>query len=95
MQLGTWNFPFNIRFLTLNLAHSWVQFSSVTQSCLTLCNPTECTTPGFLAYHQLLGLVQTHVCQVSDAMQPSHSVVLFPSACLQYFPASGSFFFFN
>ena len=39
MQLGTWNFPFNIHFPTLNIAHCWVQFSSVTQSCLTFLQP--------------------------------------------------------
>ena len=49
-----------------------VQFSSVTQSCPTLCNPIDCSTPGFHAHHQLLGLAQTHVRQVSDAIQPSH-----------------------
>ena len=48
------------------------QFSSVTQSCLTLCNPMDCSTPGFPVHHQLLELAQTHVHQVSDAIQPSH-----------------------
>ena len=38
-----------------------LQFSSVTQSCLTLCNPVDCSTPGFPVYHQLLELAQTHV----------------------------------
>ena len=49
-----------------------VQFSSVAQSCLTLCDPMDCSTPGFLAHHQLLELVQTHDHQVGDAIQPSH-----------------------
>ena len=49
-----------------------VQFSSVTQSCLTLCDSMDCSTPGFPVYHQLLELAQTHVHQVSDAIQPSH-----------------------
>ena len=66
-----------------------VQFSSVTQSCLTLCDPIDCSTPGFPVHHQLPQLAQTHVYQVSDAIQPS-SVVPF-SSCLQPFPASGSF----
>ena len=51
---------------------SAVQFSSLTQSCLTLCHPMDCSTPGFLVYHQLLELAQTHVHQVGDAIQPSH-----------------------
>ena len=49
-----------------------VQFSSVTQSCLTLWDPMDCSPPGFSVYHQLLELAQTHVHQVSDASQPSH-----------------------
>ena len=46
--------------------------SSVTQSCPTLCNPMDCSVPGFPVHHQLSELVQTQVCQVSDAIQPSH-----------------------
>ena len=49
-----------------------VQFSSVTQSCLTLCNPMNCSTPGLPVHHQLLEFTQTHVCWVSDAIRPSH-----------------------
>ena len=45
---------------------------SFTQSCLTLCDPMDCSTPGFPVHHQLLELVQTHVRQISDAIQPSH-----------------------
>ena len=48
------------------------QFSSVTQSCLTLCDPVDCSTPGFPVYHQLLEPTQTHVHYVGDAIQPSH-----------------------
>ena len=51
---------------------SSVQFSSVAQLCLTLCNPMDCSTPGFPVHHQLLGLAQTHVHRVGDAIQPSH-----------------------
>ena len=47
-------------------------FSSVTQSCLTLCDPMDCITPGFPVHHQLPELARTHVHQVSDAIQPSH-----------------------
>ena len=48
------------------------QFSSVTQSCLILCNLMDCSTPGFPVHHQLLELDQTYVHRVSDAIQPSH-----------------------
>ena len=48
-----------------------VQFSSVTQSYPTLCDPMDCSTPGFPAHHQLPELAQTHV-RVGDAIQPSH-----------------------
>ena len=44
------------------------EFSSVTQSCLTLCNPMDCSTRGFPAHHQLLELAQSHVYQVSDIL---------------------------
>ena len=48
------------------------QFSLLTQSCLTLCNPMGCSTPSFLVHHQLPELTQTHVHQISDAIQLSH-----------------------
>ena len=51
---------------------SSVQFSSVAQSCLTLCNPMDCSTPGLSVHHQLPEFTQTHVHRVSDAIQPSH-----------------------
>ena len=49
-----------------------VQFSPVTQSCLTLCSPMDCSTPSFPVHHQLPKFTQTHVHRVSDAIQPSH-----------------------
>ena len=49
-----------------------VQFSSVTQSCPTLCDPMDCSMPGFPVHHQLPELTQTHVHHISDAIQPSH-----------------------
>ena len=49
-----------------------IQFSSVTQSCLTLCDPMDCSTPGLPVHHQLLEFTQTHVHWVGDAIQPSH-----------------------
>ena len=48
-----------------------VLLSSVAQSCQTICNPMDCTTPGFSVYHQLPKLTQTHVHLVSDAIQSS------------------------
>ena len=53
-------------------AQTLSQFSSVAQSCPTLCNPIECSMLGFPVHHQVLELVQTHVLWVSDAIQPSH-----------------------
>ena len=45
---------------------------SVAQSCLTLCDPMDCSTSGFPVHHQLPELAQTHVHHVGDAIQPSH-----------------------
>ena len=47
------------------------QFSSVAQLCPTLCDPTDCSTPGLSVYHQLPEFTQTHVHWVGDAIQPS------------------------
>ena len=49
-----------------------VQFSSVAQSCLTLCDPMNCSTPGLPVHHQLLEFTQTHVHRDGDTIQPSH-----------------------
>ena len=51
---------------------SSVQFISVAQSCPTLCDPMNCSTPGLPVYHQLPEFTQTHVHRVSDATQSSH-----------------------
>ena len=48
------------------------QFSSVTQSCLTLCDPMNRSMPGLLVHHQFPESTQTHVHRVSDAIQPFH-----------------------
>ena len=56
------------------------QFNSVAQSCLTLCDPKDCSTPGFPVHHQLLELAQTHVHRVGDAIQPSHLLLSPPPA---------------
>ena len=49
-----------------------VQFSSVTQSCPTLCNPMNRSMPGLPVHHQLPEFTQTHVHLVGDSIQPSH-----------------------
>ena len=55
----------------MNLDHS-VQFSSVAQSCPTLCDPMNHSTPGLPVHHHLPEFTQTHVHRVGDAIQPSH-----------------------
>ena len=47
-------------------------FSSVAQSCLTLCDPMDCSPQGLPVYHQLPEFTQTHVHEVGDAIQPSY-----------------------
>ena len=68
------------KFYLQNVFHSkWirisVQFSSVAQSCPTLCDPMNRSTPGLPVHHQLLEFTQTHVHRVSDAIQPSHPLL--------------------
>ena len=67
-----------------------LQFSSVSQSCPTLCDPMDCSSPGLPVYHQLPELAQTHVHWVGDAIQPSHPLLspLLPSI----FPSIRVFF---
>ena len=60
--------------------------SSVAQWCPTLCNPIDCSTPGFPVHHQLPELAQTHVHGVGDAIQPSHPL-LSPSPPAFIFPS--------
>ena len=58
-----------------NKSHTWLSdsvISSVTHLCLTLCDPMDCSMPGFLVHHHLPEFAQTNVHQVSDAIQPSH-----------------------
>ena len=66
------------------------QFTSVTQSCLTLCDPMDCSTTSFPVHHQLPEPTQTYVHCIGDAIQPSQSVIPFSSR-LQSFSVSGSF----
>ena len=68
-----------------------VQFSSVAQSCLILCDPMDCSMPGFPVHHQLLELTQTHVHRVGDAIQPFHPLWVSFSSYLQSFPVSEFF----
>ena len=63
---------------------------SAAQSCLILCDPMDCSTPGFPVLHHIPEPAQPHVHWVSDAIQPSLPVTPFFS-CLQSFPASGFF----
>ena len=49
-----------------------VQFSSVAQLCLTLCDLMDCSMPGFPVHHQLPEFIQTHIHRVRDAIQPAH-----------------------
>ena len=55
--------------------NSRVQFSSVAQLCLTLCDPTDCRMPGFPVHHQLPELTKTHIHRVTDAIQLSHPLL--------------------
>ena len=74
-------YPNSIMSCALKNQNSSFQFSSVAQSCLTLCYPMDCSTPGLPVHHQLPELAQTHVHWVSDAIQPSHPLLsLSPSA---------------
>ena len=63
------------RWILYQLNHSSVQFSSVAQSCLTLCDPMNSSTPGLPAHHQLPEFTQTYVHGVGDAIQPSHPLL--------------------
>ena len=56
----------------LNKYYISVRFSSVAQSCLTLCDPMNCSMPGLPVHHQLPEFTQTHAHRVGDANQPSH-----------------------
>ena len=74
--------------------HSWYQhnilFSSVAQSSLTLCNPMDCSMPGFPVHHQLLELLK--LMSIELVMPSNHLILLFPfSSHLQSFPHQGLF----
>ena len=69
----------------------WLQFSSVVQLCLSLCDLMSHSMPSIPVHHQLPEFTQTHVHWVGDAIQPSHPLSTSLSSRLQSFPASGSF----
>ena len=78
-----------MKYMTLSvtdLLHSSVQFSSVTQSCRTLCNPMNCSMPGLPAHHQLPEFTQTHIHGVSEPS--SHLILCHPLLLLPRIPLS-------
>ena len=75
----------------LRLFLSLIQFNSVAQSCPTLCDPMNLSTPGLPVHHQLPKFTQTHVHQVSDAIQPSHPLSSPSPPAPQSLPPAGSF----
>ena len=73
-----------------HLTEHSVQFNSVAQSCLTLCDPMDSSTPGFPVHHQLPELAQTQ--SIKSVMPSSYLILCRPlSSCPQSFPASGLF----
>ena len=97
VQKKIFNYKFNVfhgYWPSYSFISSWIsfnKFSSVAQSCLYLCHPMDCSTPGFSVHHQLPELNQTHIHRISDAIQPFHPLSFPFFSCLQSFPASGSF----
>ena len=72
LKTKIWVIYFIVFKIALYQLHVSVQFSSVAQSCPTLFDPMNRSTPGLLVHHHCLEFTQTHVHQVSDAIQPSH-----------------------
>ena len=73
----------------LPLGIGWPYCCSVAKSRLTLCDPMDCSMPGFPVFHYLLEFAQIHVHWVGDIIQPFHSLSP-PFSCPQSSPASGS-----
>ena len=95
MSIGRWADKKAVVYIHHGIFSS-VQFSSVTQSCLTLCNPMDCSMPAFPFHHQLLEPTQTYVHWDGDAIQPSHPLsplLLLPSIppCIRVFSNSQLF----
>ena len=78
-HITTWMSLENIMLSERSQTHKY-QFSSVTQSCPTLCDPMNRSTPGLLVHHQPLEFTQTHVHRVGDAIRPSHPLSSPPPA---------------
>ena len=70
MRIGICSITLGVLYILKH--YSSLESSSVAQSCLTLCDPMDCSTPGFPVHHQLLEFAQTHVHPVGGAIQPSH-----------------------
>ena len=77
----------------LKRGFSSVQFISAARSCLALCDPMDCSTPGLPVHHQLPEITQTHVPGVNDATQPSHPLSSPLSLALSLFQHQVLFFF--
>ena len=76
--------------LQIAFAMGYVQFSSVAQSCPTVCNPLDCSTPGFSVFNQLLDLAQTHVTEL--VMPTNHLIPCSPFLLLtSIFPSNRVF----
>ena len=84
--VGAWFYTLLMRQFVFSL-----QFSSVTQLCLTLCDPMNCSMPGLPAHHQLPESTQTHVYWVGDAIQPSHPLLSPSSPALNLSQHQGLF----
>ena len=76
-----------------SLSHVWLFATPwvAAQSCLTLCNPMSCSTPGLPVHHQLAEFTQTHVHRVSDIIQPSHPLSSPSPPALNIFQHQGLF----
>ena len=90
-----YTYAWNTYYIDLILGHikslNKLHFSSVAQSCPTLCDPMNRSTPGLPVHHQLLEFTHTHIHRISDAIQPFSSSVVPFSSCPQSLPASESF----
>ena len=71
--------------------YTYKQFSSVTQSCPTLCDCMNCSTPDFPVHHQHLDPTQAHVHPTSDAIQPCHPLLSSSPAVFKLFQHQGLF----
>ena len=88
-QKVTWHE--SLTWMNFQFKHNAFQFSSVAQSCPTLCNPLDYSMPGLPVHHHLPEFTQTHAHWVRDTIQPSHPSVVPFSSRLQSSPVSGSF----